>query len=52
MEDEHKFKSVLLGTGVEFIHKLKKLAAARSADGSPVLADEASVRELVRLRTA
>ena len=47
--DERKFKSLLLGVGVEFIHKLKKLAADRSADGSPVMTDEPSMRELVRL---
>ena len=52
MEDVTRFKGLMLGVGVEFIHKLKKLAADRSEDGSPLLTNEAAVRELVRVEAA
>ena len=52
MEDEHRFRSLLLGAGTEFIQKLKKLASSRSGNGSPMMTDETAVRELVRLDLA
>ncbi len=47
-----KFRALLLGVGTEFVKKLKKLAADRSEDGSALLTNEASVRELVRVQAS
>ena len=48
VEDGHKFRGMLLGTGMQFMHKLKRLAAERSPEGSEFLSKAAVVRELVR----
>jgi len=48
VEEIHKFRAIQLGSGMEFMHKLKKLAASRSPEGSEFMSKEDVVRELVR----
>ena len=50
MEEIHKFRAIQLGSGMEFMHKLKKLAASRSPEGSEFMSKEDVVRELVGRR--
>ncbi len=50
MDEVYKFRAILLSTGMEFMHKMKKLAAARSPEGAEFMSNEDVVRELVRRR--
>ena len=47
MEEGHKFRTLLLGAGMDFRNKVKKLAAGRSPEGSHFMSNPAEVSELV-----